>query len=129
MGIEIIDRQHQRLYEVINSLDKKLHAPAPDATSLATTVDSMQQYIRYHFSTEERLLEHYDWPGLREHKLLHEKFIAKTEELLRLGAIDVIQALREAFVFLASWIVNHVEGEDQDYAPFLREKMRQAKAE
>ncbi|MDK2956840.1 MAG: hemerythrin [Desulfovibrionales bacterium] len=128
IGIEIIDRQHQRLYEVLNSLDRKLHAPTPDATSLNTTVDSMHQYVRYHFSTEERLLEHYGWPGLQEHKLLHQTFVDKAEELLRLGETDVLQALREALVFLVSWVVNHIEGEDQKYAPFLREKVEQSKA-
>ncbi|MFW5837656.1 MAG: bacteriohemerythrin [Desulfovibrionaceae bacterium] len=126
LGVDIIDKQHKHLYEVINSLHNKLHAPHADKSSLVTTVDSMRQYVRFHFTTEEELLKRYGWPNLEEHKQLHREFALKADELLIKAETDLNRALREALVFLVGWLVNHIEGQDQMYGPFLRDKMGEA---
>jgi hemerythrin len=123
LGVEIIDTQHKHLFEVVNSLHDKLHDPNANAASLLTTVDSMRQYVHFHFTTEEELLERHQWPELERHKQLHREFARKADELLHTAEINVTRALREALVFLVDWLVTHIEGEDQKYGPFLREQM------
>ena len=119
-GIHMIDEQHKSLFEIVNNLQEKMHTRASRA-SLLTTLDSMKQYARFHFETEERLMEKYEYPGTEYHKLEHKEFSLKTEELFwEVNEKDIPALFVESLTYLLNWIVKHVAGSDRKYAPFLK---------
>ncbi|RMD80498.1 MAG: hypothetical protein D6809_00985, partial [Gammaproteobacteria bacterium] len=123
VGIGEIDRQHQVLVGLINDLHRDLHrraaTEAPPA-SLEGAVQALLQYTRVHFAFEEDLMAAHGYPELEPHRERHRRLMARVEELARgAGEGDGLEAL---LAFLRDWLVEHIQGMDRGYGPFLRER-------
>ena len=88
------------------------------------TISEMYNYTKYHFDTEENLLETYAYPDLEQHKLEHKKFI---EYLNSKNRLEIIANKKETVVdllkFLASWIFNHINNSDFKYSSYIISKL------
>ena len=120
VGVEALDAQHKYLFSIINNLHAKTRSRT-DRAALMETLDSMEHYVRYHFRTEEELLERHGYPELSAHCKAHEIFSAKVEDLKTKGQehFDPAQ-LAEALVFLLDWLVEHIQRVDLRYSDFLK---------
>ena len=86
-------------------------------------VDSLISYSHFHFDSEEKLMETYNYPRLNEHKNEHATFYKHLEKFkYQIDHFDYSIAFK-LILFLQEWIIKHIQGIDQDYAPFLKEKM------
>jgi len=111
IGVDIVDTQHKELFRVINSFHDKI-GREEDSFALTVLLDSLKNYVTYHFATEERLLERAGCPELDTHKGAHAAFATLMEhyELNRDQAhCDELLKLQS---FLVGWLTNHIQHED-----------------
>lgn len=120
-GIGSIDLQHKELFRVINSMQDRM-AQGDARTAFTAILDSLSNYVHYHFTHEESLLERFGWPGLDEHRLEHEGFTRKLEAFGDTPEGGETRALVEMQSFLLAWLVNHIQQTDMAYRDFLLEK-------
>jgi hemerythrin len=119
-GIRIIDLQHQELVELINELEGSI----PTQSSLAALrpmVLRLKQYVLFHFSHEEGLMQRkqIDSAHLKAHFAEHKHFAEQVDvaiaALERSDQPDVAVLVE----FLKTWLVKHIMGTDKTVAKLL----------
>jgi len=119
-GIEPIDHQHMRIVEMINRLNA-IHKNARRET-ISDVIDELVDYTLSHFAFEEELMEEAGYPFCSAHKRVHEVFTRRVVEYkmrFRAGE-DIVEDLRN---LLARWLFNHIRGDDQAYAPQVKQHL------
>lgn len=122
LGIEAIDRQHRRLVEYINELD--LARRARDKDRVETVLIGLLDYAVTHFAFEEELLEHSGYPLAAPHRAIHQSFTERAHKHLRdhrQGRDVGNQVMSE----LQVWLSEHIQRDDRDYVPVVREALAQ----
>nr|WP_272494123.1 bacteriohemerythrin [Stenotrophomonas mori] len=112
-GVEVIDRQHMRIVEMLNHLhvtQKNL-----ERVAVGEVINELIDYTMSHFAFEEELMEEAGYPFCAAHKRVHEVFIKRvTEYRMRFEAgEDITDELRN---MLSRWLFNHIRGDDKAYA-------------
>lgn len=114
-GIDIIDKQHQRIVEYIN----KLHVAAKsgDRDVVGEVLAGLINYTISHFAFEEDLQNKHGYPLAVPHKKVHDTFIAHVAGYQRQheNGEDITRKLLGELVI---WLRNHIKNEDQDYVPY-----------
>jgi hemerythrin-like metal-binding protein len=121
VNIQEIDLQHRHLVNLIAELETAL-GEGKGKDVLGLVIKELNTYVREHFTTEERLMRKYEFPGLDDHAAQHEEFIEKLlhVELDYLGGkADLPEDL---FEYLMDWLKVHVTGYDQLYANYFLER-------
>jgi hemerythrin len=122
VGVDSVDRQHQRLVTMVNELFDAMKA-GHGKDVLEKTLDSLVQYTVYHFSYEEKLFADTGYPDAERHKHEHEDLTKQAlaiQEKVRSGASFALSM--EVMEFLKNWLVNHILGSDKKFGPHLLEK-------
>lgn len=119
LGVARLDKQHEKLVGLMNDLfDACTRGRGADVVEEA--IFEAHDYIDYHFTSEQRLMEEYDYPELGEHVDGHDDYIVQAADdfaVLREGAGD---AASEVLERLTGWWVEHIGGPDRRLADFLR---------
>jgi len=121
VNIQLIDRQHRKLVDMINELFAALRAGRGNEM-LAPILDSLVSYTCQHFAEEERMMEAHGYPGLADQQSAHRQLVQRVSEFqqkLRQGQETFSSDL---FNFLKSWLLQHIKEEDKAYGPFLNQK-------
>lgn len=115
-GIDMIDRQHRRLFEILLDLnelnrDEFLY---DKYDAIVDVIEELKDYVVKHFQDEEHYMTQIQYEGLALQKTLHQSFIDKMEEI-NLEDIDENQQqyLDELIDFLANWLIHHIMKIDQ----------------
>jgi hemerythrin len=118
-GIAKIDAQHRDLYRHVAALHESMRTGRVE--QVEETLEFLQRYALEHFSTEEQEMAASGYPGLAEHRRLHQRFV---EDFLRqkaaLGAHTTASAVVELSQWLTDWLRDHVRRVDGDMARHLR---------
>ena len=69
-GVERVDQQHRELFRLVNMLFDH-----DQGTDVKETLKFVGDYVMQHFADEEALQVASRYPGLQEHKRLHNDFI------------------------------------------------------
>lgn len=120
-GIEIIDQQHHILVDLINELHKARENNS-DNQALLKILGKVGMYATSHFAREEHFFELYNYPEAEEHIQEHNYFedmIFQFEDECKAGRQDLTES---AIAFLSDWLVNHLNGTDKEYVPYLKSK-------
>ena len=118
VGIEHLDSHHQQIFAIINSLyDAIIEGSASHMVS--EVLASLQEYTRFHFKEEERLMKLHHYPDLLEHEKAHSFLIQKNDYLAGQYKNNSADISRELFQLLKYWWTNHVTGMDKKYSPYL----------
>lgn len=118
VGHNEIDSDHQYLFKLINEFNDALTTGKGDAR-IATTLESLVSYTRFHFSREENHMLARGYDAYRGHKQLHDKLIADLESLRqRFQAGDAMVGM-ELSTFLTEWLISHIMRTDTKLAAFL----------
>ncbi len=121
VGVEEMDRQHQKLFDLINRLYEALGRDS-DNDVVIEVIDDMAEYTRMHFLSEEYLLSDNDYPDFDSQKQQHGDFIAKVDAFKD----DVIYGkplvTADVMSYLESWWKRHIMEEDKKYGKYLSEK-------
>lgn len=121
VGIESIDNDHKKLLSLINNLQTSaLYYTGEEFDRQA--LKELLNYTEYHFKREEKLMEENGYPDFAAHKAQHQKMTEKIKEMVTTYEQDDEQTILELAQFLRNWLVNHINGSDQEYSGFLIKK-------
>jgi hemerythrin len=116
-----IDRQHQKLFALLNELYAAMQEGQADQV-VGKVLDRVVDYTVLHFAHEERLFTQYSYPDAAAHRDEHAQLTAQAKALaerLKAGTGDVpVSTLK----FLCDWLSKHILGSDKRYATFLAQQ-------
>jgi len=116
-GIAIIDEQHRGILSLINSLYHLTEKGVCDKTLSLLISDTLKNYSRIHFLTEERFLQAAGYPAFEEHKEMHRKL---SQETGRIGHATITENDTKPLLnLLKKWWVEHINEEDMLFVPYL----------
>lgn len=115
-GVDFIDREHMRLFEILadlNGLNQKEYA-SDRYDAIVDVIEELKDYTVKHFQDEERYMQDIQYEGLAVQKNLHQSFIDKMDSI-NLDDMDVNQQVYIDVLidFLANWLINHIMKMDQ----------------
>jgi len=119
-GIQVIDKQHQRIVDYINKLyhAQQFHS----REEVGTVLDELVDYTLSHFAFEESLMEEAGYPFINAHKKVHQLFVRRVadyQQRFKMGE-DIADELLNT---LRAWLINHIKNDDQDYSEDVRNNM------
>lgn len=119
LGYDPIDRQHERLVELVNALYEAMYAGEGKAV-LARTLEELLAYTGSHFKAEERLMARVGFPDLAEHRRVHQRMAGHVGELKAKYDAGELSSPVQISNFLKKWLTRHILGTDHKLKPFLR---------
>ncbi|BBD08792.1 bacteriohemerythrin [Desulfovibrio ferrophilus] len=121
LGVSEIDEQHEKLIALINDLyDAFTQGKAQDVVD--NIVSEAHDYIGYHFSTEQRLMEEHGYPVMDDHIEEHEDYILKSSDYLMASQDSDKNLPQDVLDYLTDWWKSHINGTDRKLTHFLKEK-------
>ncbi len=121
VNIKMLDEQHQKLVEIINLLYSSMREGKGNF-ALGGILNDLISYSSNHFSTEEKLLDDFNYPEFEFHKEEHRYFIQKITDFKEAFDIGKQGLSVEVLDFLKSWLSKHIVKSDKKFAPYLHEK-------
>ncbi len=118
IGVEPSDRQHERLFGIMCELQAAIAEgrSTPDVSSL---IACLKDYTITHFTQEENLMLHCQFPLLRQHQTEHAVFVKKIVVFAeRCTQGDQAMSL-ELLSFLRNWLLHHILKIDRAYVPYV----------
>lgn len=110
-GIELVDEQHKELFRLFNKIyDLYYNEFLIDKyDQIITAVEELKDYTKYHFKAEEEYMISIKYNKFFEHKLKHEDFIRKIDDI-DYNIIDNNQQsqLLDILKFVSNWLIDHV---------------------
>jgi len=82
-------------------------------------LNDLIDYTKYHFSREEKIMQDHNYPDFEDHKQQHDKMVAQVTKFIDEYRIDKTRTIDNVTQFLKSWLINHINGSDQKYRPYL----------
>ena len=120
VGVKLIDDQHKTMFETINQLIDLMSA-TPKKLELDKVITRLIDYKRFHFSTEEKYFDEFNYEDKEKHVAEHKSFNSRLEEIVNKHRDDTV-ALAFALVdFLEDWLIDHLMVMDQKYVTCFRE--------
>ena len=117
IGNPRIDFEHRIFFDLISHYSEARLAGA-SSERLVRILDELALYARFHFKSEENLMQDIGYPGLGEHREHHHRL---TDDLssnlagLQLG----LYATDRVETFLLDWFIAHVSNDDAQISRFL----------
>ncbi len=123
LGIPVIDSQHQRIVEYINTV---AHAQkAKSNKEVFDVLDELVDYTLSHFAFEENLMEEAGYPFTNAHKKVHRLFarrVSNFQKRAKTGEDITVELLH----VLRAWLINHIKCDDRDYADAVKANLVEA---
>jgi len=118
VGNDELNTHHKGIISIVNDLYSAIQNQSAKA-ELGSILDRLLDYTQSHFQREESLMAEHQFPGLPQHKVVHERMVLKTEELCGLGLRHNDDAVPETMAFLKDWWVQHIRVMDAQYRPYM----------
>ncbi|WLT32491.1 bacteriohemerythrin [Geothrix sp. PMB-07] len=120
VGVDIIDTQHQALFDRVNTLFDAMQA-GHGRDEIGKTLTFLANYTVEHFKTEEGLMQKSAYPGYKDHKAIHDDLTQKVVDLQ--GKLDKGSQMLSLPVmhFLRDWLTHHISEEDKKLAAHLNQ--------
>ena len=116
VGHETLDQHHQRLFALLAEMEQGEGGFDAVATSLAELTD----YIAYHFSEEEAMMQRGGFPFFELHRHSHQTIAQRVGDMVAgLSAANFQRVATELRGFLSGWLIHHIEIEDFEYRPYI----------
>lgn len=110
-GIELIDEEHKKLFEIIRETNDIIHAQFlhDKYDEIMRILHALREYTELHFKDEEAYMEKVGYKRIDVQKRAHEAFVEKIKKI-DLQEIDDNQEeyLEELIEYLLKWLVNHI---------------------
>lgn len=124
-GIELVDDEHRRLFEIIDQTYTLIHDDfAHDKyDQIMHLLEQLKDYTEFHFNDEEELMDRIGYPDINSQKKAHSAFIEKLVniDIHDLDAMDDNQQqyLLDLVNFLVTWLSNHILGADKKIGEYM----------
>jgi hemerythrin len=122
VGVTLLDDDHKKLVGLVNELYDGIQAGA-GKESVGKVLDRLIDYTKVHFAHEEQFFSQTAYPASAAHKKEHDALcqqVVAVQEKYRAGAGNTLSF--EVLNFLKNWLVNHIQGSDKKYGPYLNAK-------
>ncbi|HXE96220.1 MAG TPA: bacteriohemerythrin [Dongiaceae bacterium] len=123
--IPVVDRQHQKIFAIMNRLFDAAQAPV-DHNHVMQSLREMNEYSNLHFTTEEKLMAHYGYQELEtqknQHKYYREQMVV---QLTRAFHEEDEKVCKDSLQFLRDWFLNHILQEDLKFAEVAAQRNEQ----
>lgn len=124
IGVEVIDTQHKKLFELAQEAEELLNAPEylDKYDEVVRILNELREYVKYHFEEEEKILFEMQYKAFFKHKIYHQDFVKYIYEL-DLEELDHHQnkIILELLNNLNEWLIEHVLVEDRAWANVYKE--------
>ncbi len=121
VGIEAIDADHQKLLHLVNQFQTAVYYRTGEEFE-QEALDELVNYTKTHFKREEQLLIEHDYPELEAHIVEHQSMLKQVDDLMSSYSEDRRKTMQQGADFLRNWLINHINGTDQEYSQFLLDK-------
>jgi len=121
VGVEALDRQHQQIIKIINSLVDKPRIFLR-FQNVSSALMELTTYVSEHFLLEEQLLQENGYPDLLSHSKKHDAYSEQITEFCRASLHGKSEVPYELLDFLTNWWNNHILHEDMQYKAFFEAK-------
>ena len=120
IGIGVIDGQHRRIVDYINTLHDV--SQVPDRETVRQVIGDLIDYTYSHFAFEEALMEEAGYEFLTIHQNTHKAFCERIDHYRKRfeDGEDIADPLAE---LLRTWLVTHIMSDDESYAAIVKEKL------
>ena len=122
LGISEIDEQHKKMLSIINDLHDLMGLEEKaEQDNIDKIIKEMEDYAIYHFKTEEKYFQLFDYENNESHTAIHNQYVEKVNnwrERYDDGKDPAI--FFEIFNYLQDWWIWHICHTDRDYVPFMR---------
>lgn len=120
VGIDQVDREHQKLFEIAGRVHDCLTADTATAAETArSAVAELLDYTETHFASEERLMAAAGFPELEAHRNLHRALIAQARDMEMRAEIGERSMPFELNRFIANWLIDHIMTRDKRFGEFV----------
>ncbi len=116
-----MDEQHKKLIGLVNTLYNVLRNKESSGV-VKEVLEEMAKYAEMHLKEEEAILKNNDYPEFTNHLAMHQGYLDKVKTLMGDSEKDEEAALKDAYVFLRHWWMEHIVTEDNKYGEFLQSK-------
>lgn len=116
--VQQFDAQHQKLFEIINTLADAMRAGKGEDV-IREVVGNLAVYTRTHFLQEEVLMRHTGYPGLPLHQQQHAALITDVEKYKTALDDGRHPDTVEVLNFLRRWLVEHIQKSDKAYSAHM----------
>jgi len=127
-GIDDIDIEHRRLFEMVKETNDILHDDLifDKYDKFLSILSQLKTYAREHFSHEEAYMEEINYPDILKQKEAHAAFCDKLAEI-KLEEIDENQqeALENLVSFLLNWLSTHILRMDKAIGDYLSSQLKE----
>ncbi len=123
IGISVIDAQHQRIVEYINTVAHVKQTKSQK--ELLALLDELVNYTLSHFAFEESLMEEAGYPFTNAHKKVHQLFAKRVLSFQQRAKVGE-NITDELMHVLKAWLVNHIKRDDHDYSELVKANMVEA---
>ena len=113
VGVELIDAQHKMFIGIINELYTAIIDKKEDSI-LDDIFKQLVSYTQFHFQTEERYFDEFNYEDAEAHKAAHQKLCDQIVELQK-QEIDIMKDPFKLLDFLEDWLIDHIMGMDMKY--------------
>jgi len=113
LGDTLIDMQHQKIFDMLNNLIRTCEEGG-STEKVEETLHFLLDYGVQHFIDEEALQIQYNYPEYEQHRMIHEDFKVKIDELVHQfkDAGESVALSNEINSFLVRWWIQHIQRED-----------------
>jgi len=124
-GIDEIDNQHSKLFDMGNSVLFPDTAE-PSTREFAEALVFLARYVNYHFLAEEDGMERYSYDRLESHQKQHHRLREDIKDLIKRAKNEgPTKHLKLKFHYMFSdWFTYHIKHTDRAFAEFIKDQNR-----
>ena len=120
VGIKLVDEQHMELIKLTNKLFNNCMAGREKSrATFLSTIHSAVDYVGYHFSTEEKLMERINYPHFIAHKKEHATFVREVFNKVEEFKTNKVLAPLTFVYFLRDWVLHHIAVNDKKMGDYI----------
>lgn len=116
-----IDDQHQNLLNIINTLYQAVNENK-SRKQLQSIIKELIDYAQYHFGTEERYFDEFEYKEKDEHIKEHQVYTKKITKLLKDVGSNKSKVSFDMMNFIGEWLENHISKADKKYVSLFKLK-------
>ncbi len=118
IGIKNIDNQHHKLFDLVNKLYSINDDDVNAKESLRYVLYEFSEYMKIHFKDEEEYMLSIAYPGLDEHKKIHQHIVGSLAKVISTPAkLSIIKSKMR--VVAKRVLIDHILNEDIKIKLFL----------
>jgi hemerythrin len=120
VGIEQVDREHQKLFEIAGRVFDAFTAnDAATNANIDRAIVELIDYTATHFANEEGLMAAAGYPILRAHKELHQHLLGRAQDMKMRSEIGERFVALDLNLFIYQWLGEHILESDKDFGKFM----------